>query len=199
MKLILPLLLLFSINLAITAQEEHDAYLTEAAEYVCTCFEEKIETGEVQNMELALGTCMITFLEKDRERAEVAFGPIEYSDVGTMTRVGEKLGVKMATVCPESLIKIAGKESGEDNGGEISGTLSSLSFNSQIVELTVQEGSGRPVKLYWLSYFSGAELLLEETSIIGKQVTVSYENQDIFSGAAKEYITRRVITELIVE
>jgi hypothetical protein len=171
----------------------------EAAEFVCTCFDGKVEQGEAQNPQMALGTCMITFLEKDRARAEAMLGPISYSDVPGMTRIGEKLGLKMAVVCPESLIKLAGEVSEENTGGEIRGTLASVSFSTQIVEVVIKEDNGRLVEFYWLGYFPGAELLLQKINFAGKQMTVTYENQDVFSGMKQEYITRRVITELKME
>lgn len=202
MKSILALVLFFSISLCATAQEDTEIYLQEAAEYVCSCYEEKIEKGEADNAEMAVGTCMITFLEQDRARAEAAFGAFSYADVPAMTRIGEQLGVKMASICPKSLMELAGEVYGDESPttkGEITGTLKDVSFSSQVVEVTIQEGSGRPVKLYWLEYFPGSEALLEEESLTDKTITLTYENQDVFSGTAKEYITRRVITGLNVE
>jgi len=116
-----------------------------------------------------------------------------------MENMGADFGVMMMSVCPETMMALAEGSMGEeeeeqaDELSTVSGTIVSIS-NDEFTVVTVRENSGRPVKLLWLDYFPGAELLTEADS--GQTLNVSFVTRDIYNGKTAEYVTRRVLMKI---
>lgn len=201
-RLSLALLLTACFTFSANAQTfDKKEFLKEAAEYVCDCFEEK-EGGELAP-DMAVGFCMITYLQDNPVKAKMAFGDYELTDVEAMTRIGEELGVAMAGVCPTILIKLAGEEEAATaaetaDESQMVGKLLSVDFGEKTI-ITLQKENGQVVKFYWLEYFQGADVMAGPNQPKGQNVVISYRSVDIFSGTDKEYYTRRVVTGLKVE
>lgn len=201
---ILCISLLLSLGTSLFAQVKtaSPAFLKEVASTTCECFELKLKNGQASDAQMAMGMCMISFINNNRAEAEENFGPIEYANVNTMTRIGEQVGVEMAAICPETMMTLVEESGGieevmDESTFELAGSIKSIDFGFPTV-VTITEESGRPVKCYWMEYFTGSEVLTEE-SAIGKEVKIAYQNQDFFSGDDRDYQTRRVITGLIVK
>jgi hypothetical protein len=193
------LLIVFTLSTTLAAQDKGDAYMSEAAKAVCDCYQAKEDPGNAADRQMLLGTCMIQYIESDRAKAEAALGPIDYNNSAGMTRIGERLGVKMLDHCPNTIMALAGESTGQNSTEEadrkatMTATLESLPTTDPAV-LNFKTADGRPVELLWLEFFPGAELL--NTMAVGKQFTIQYETMDIFSGKTGEYVTRRVIKSL---
>lgn len=180
---------------------EKKAFLKEAATYVCDCFDESAEKNQEMSAEMAVGFCMITFLQDNPEGAKMAFGDFNLTDEVAMTRIGEELGVAMAAACPTTLMKLAGLEeevSAPAEESRMSGELVSVDFG-ELTVVTIRKESGQTVRFYWLEYFPGADRMTGSDRPTGRTVSVKYRNADIFSGKDKEYATRRVITGIEIE
>lgn len=199
--LLLSLFVCLGTSLFAQVKTASPAFLKKAATATCECFDAKLESGQSTNAQMAVGTCMISFINNNREEAEKNFGEIVFTNTNGMTQIGEQVGVEMAGICPESMMLLVEEmgvdELSEEASYEVQGSIKSITFGSPTV-VTIMEESGRPVKCYWMEYFSGSEMLLEE-SAVGKEVNITYENLDLFSGEAREYLTRRVITGLTVK
>lgn len=201
LRCLTPLIFLFFAT-TLSAQDQGDAYLNEAAEAVCECYQAKEDPGNAADRQMLLGTCMIQFIEESREKAEAALGPIDYNDSRGMTRIGERLGVKMLEYCPSTIMALAGESTPGEEASATSGetasmtaTLSALPTTDPAV-LSFRTADGRPVNVLWLEFFPGADLL--NTMAVGKKFTIQYKTMDIFSGETGEYVTRRVIKSLQV-
>ncbi|MTB52006.1 hypothetical protein [Lewinella sp. W8] len=196
------LFLALAVTTTLSAQDKGDAYMSEAAEAVCECYQAKENPSTASERQMLLGTCMIQHIEKDRAKAEAALGPIDYNNSTAMTRIGERLGVKMLEFCPDIIMALAGESmQGEEETetpakeASMTATLSSLPTTDPAMVRFVS-ADGRPVDLLWLEFFPGADLL--NTMAVGKKFTIQYATVDIFSGKTGEYVTRRVIKSLKV-
>ena len=204
MKQLLLLTLLSLFTLTLGAQDSKDKYLTDAAGSVCKCMEDQAD-DPAASPEMALGLCMITYVQQDQERYEEWFGPLDYSDESAMESLGEELGIKMLTVCPNTLMSVIGamEENGtldlDDDEDEVvveqsfTGSFTKMT-GEDLVTLSFKQDNGRPVKLLWMGYFPGSEMV--EGGKLKGDVLVSYKMVEVYSAASGEYQMRRVITGL---
>ncbi|MEL6140543.1 MAG: hypothetical protein AAFU67_02880 [Bacteroidota bacterium] len=200
-------ILLFAVVTSLMAQPAaEDAYLDKLAKSTCDCFSEKTASGNVNNLELTLGTCMIQYVEETRTEYESIFGAVNYTDQLAMQQLGERTGVKMLSYCPDLIMKL-GMESMEEEAAAksdpptlrsaLTGTLVSVT-GDDILTVTVKESSGRPVKLLWLRYFPGSDKLIDAEQIVGKKLRIEFESIDVYSKQSGDYVTRREIRSLEV-
>lgn len=204
MRFLTFFLLSFFLFTATTVQaqsKKREAFIEKAATYVCGCFDEKKANDDAMNSEMAIGLCMLNFLNENPAGAKMAFGEYSITNEADMIRIGEELGLRMAGVCPETLLSLVDEEdlmAEEQEAASTStleGELVGVTFGEQTV-VTLRKSNGQPVKLYWLEYFPGSDMLMDGSKMEGKTLTVTYRNVELFSGADREYYTRKVLTKV---
>ena len=179
------------------AQETKADYINAAANHTCECIEGKMDDNSIA-LEMKLGTCMVQFISNDVARYEKHFGELNFSDQQSMTRIGEQLGVAMMPLCPDvmmSLVEGSGMvESAEAPAqNTVSGRITKVGSET-FVTLTVKTENGPELKLLWLDYFPGEELLNVAASDISKQeFRFTYDTMDLHNGKTGEYQSWRVI------
>lgn len=196
-KLNLYLIVLFSF-FAVTKIEAQD-YLSKITSQSCDCLSEIEETTDREQFNLELGLCIIDAAvpyKKELKRDH----QIDLDNINEDgTRLGEMIGMRMAGVCPQEIMKIANNtqdETYEDLGAYTSGTITKIE-NEQFVVFSLKDESGKNIKLYWL-YYIDSELDLETnyTSLLGKKVEVFYYETEMFDVRINEYKTFFVIEEI---
>ena len=115
------------------------------------------------------------------------------------TRLGELIGIKMAGVCPEEILRMTNTSDDEDYeemSNYVSGTVTKIE-KEQFVVLSLKDDSGKTLKLYWL-YYVDSELDLESnySNLIDKKVEVYYYESDLFDARINEYKSFNIIEEL---
>lgn len=190
-------LILFS--LTIFAQDALDKISQET----CDCLKGKNFEGKSQDdLSVELGMCMMTSLSTRQDKmSELG---IDMTDQSSMEAFGQKVGLKMATKCPDVLMKI-GMMSTETTTTTTTTKTTATAEMVQVMEGTIKglEGeefsilvltdeTGRDQKFLWLRYFAGSEKLSSDfKSVVGKKVKVKYKSIEVYSPKAKEYFDRK--------
>ncbi len=126
---------------------------------------------------------------------------VEITDQEAMRQVGEKIGAKMANICPSTIMALAGGTEAliEDNDNVVSGRITDISGGG-LTTISIVNEIDETVKLLWFTSFEGDEPLLAlKNEAIGKKVAVQYEELEIYSPKERKYITRKIITALVFE
>lgn len=196
---ILILFLIFSTGIA-TSQK----YMDEIVLKVCDCLSTMPEDMDPEKYNFELGICMINAaipykkqLLKDHK-----------IDMNKMDKYGAELGkligVKMATVCPQALMKLVEKtnenksESKNDDKSDqtIQGQITAIS-DDKFVEFTIRDESGKTSKYLWLTLIeSNTDLSAEYKNLINQFVQLSIISQEIFDPRIGEYRRFNVIRKL---
>ena len=188
MKTTLLSLFLVCASLLLTAQD--DLYKTIATE-TCECIsKKKVDNTNRSEVEMALGLCMM-------ESFQAHSVDIDVSDEQAMTKFGEKVGMQMAPICPTVFASFIGDEEQEEVSAiELSGTVKSIE-SGEFLFLVFKENSGKEHKLLWLRYFPGSDdFKSEPKKLIGKKVTVAYQEMECFFPKLKAYYNTKEIVSL---
>ena len=170
-----------------------DAYESVAKE-TCECIEkEDLSKLSKDQIKAQLGICMIGSPSIQKLN-------LDLSDPEAGRKMGEKVGVKMATICPSVFKYFIGSEDTEEGTTkQTEGTIKKLT-EGEFNYLTIKETNGREVKLIWLRYFKGSEELIEKMGKLeGKKVKITFEEVECYSPQAKSYLVLKEIRELVFE
>jgi hypothetical protein len=189
MKFIFSVVFLFFYVFS-SAQDAFD----KMAQETCACINKldlpKLTKDEV---ETKLGLCMM-------EAASNQKYDIDITDPEAGRKFGEKVGAKMATICPKVFIYLLDEDrTPAEPAKKIEGTIKKI-VEGEFNYLLVKDSNGREVKFIWLRYFKGSEELLENVSKLeGKRVTIAFEEVECYSPQAKSYLVMKEIRELVFE
>jgi hypothetical protein len=188
MKKSLLLCLLF-VSTMVLAQE--DIYKTIATE-TCDCVSKRgIDSSKRNEVEVALGLCML-------ESIQAHDVDVQLTDEAAMTAFGEKVGLQMAPICPLLFTAFMGDETEEEQVAvlEVAGKVKSIEMD-EFLFLIVKDDSGKEHRLLWFRYFPGSDDFKgDPKKLVGKNVTVLYENQECYFPKAKTYRDSKEIREL---
>jgi hypothetical protein len=192
-KLIILNLFLF-VAMSVSAQD--DIHKKIAAE-TCDCVTKKnIDTSKRSEVEMALGLCMLQSIQANQV-------DIEVSDEMAMSRFGEKVGLQMAPICPD-LFKVFMTEDAFEEEEEpqevqtiqLTGKVKAIE-SGDLVYIVLKEDSGKEHKLLWLRYFSGSDDFKDDPKkLIGKKITISYQEIECYFPKLKGYYNAKEIVEL---
>jgi hypothetical protein len=158
-------------------------------------------------------TCFVgTFTQNMTELAQEYGIGLDELNEDTGRQIGEKLGIKMAGACDESLrllllLGSQGVKEGNVNperapylqSGETSGKFLRLETAGEIVKLVLSV-EGEEESFYWLRPFLGSDLLERDyKKLAGKTVTLQWGLYEQYSFSLKGYGKRREITLFRVE
>jgi hypothetical protein len=194
MKLIGFALLLFLCPAISFSQD----YMTTIAEKSCQCLD-KIQSSENKNeFTMQLGLCMLeaaTPYQKEIERDHnINFENIDKEG----EKLGRIIGMKMATVCPNTLVKISQQADDEDKNKEVTSEGTVMKIDSDLfVVFSIKDDAGKVNKYYWLSFVeSETDLINSYLSLVKKKVSFGYTTQEFFDPRIKEYRQVFVLTEI---
>lgn len=187
MKNILLISLLFG---TFSAAAQLDSLNAVIAQETCDCIlKTDIANETKQSIEMSLGLCMLEAIQNNNV-------DIDISDSDAMSKFGEKIGVKMAFICPLVFEKFIAEEYEEDsNSGflSIEGEIDSIEEN-ELQFIIIKEANGKKTKLIWLRYFDGSnEYIKKPKKLIGKKVNITYQLIDCYLPQKKEYYSFKEI------
>ncbi|MCZ8353364.1 MAG: hypothetical protein O9340_01430 [Cyclobacteriaceae bacterium] len=188
------LLLTISTAFCVTSLFAQDDMYKVIATETCDCIAKRnLQNPSRQELEMALGLCMLESINKNKV-------DIEITDERAMESYGQQVGIRMAGVCPQvfqafmneetvnvpekvALLQVTGKVKAIEDG--------------TLLTFVVREDSGKEHKLLWYGYFNGSDDYKENPKLlIGKQVTFSYKEIETFFPKAKAYINSKEIVSL---
>ncbi len=199
MKKILPFMF-FVLTLPALSQD----YMNIITDQACECLKNIPDTVDTERYSMELGLCIIQaaipYQKQIKKDYNIDLDRIElYGE-----DLGRLIGMKMASQCPERLIKTAEKmnssktQTPEVADLKIIGVVKSID-NNMFVIFSVQDDTGKITKLYWLGFInSNIELTNNYSELVGKEVTFTYRTEDFFDQRIKEYRQFYIITGLQV-
>jgi hypothetical protein len=166
----------------------------------CECLS-KIDTAKTENIDIELGLCMISasspYSEELKKDHNIDMAKIDQQGED----LGRLIGMKMASVCPESLMILAEKmdeksqeKSTEANTfeGKITGINEKL-----FIEFVSKADNGKDTKFYWLNYVdSNIKMMLGYKTLLGKYVKITYSSEEFFDPTIEDYRNYNVILTL---
>ncbi|MBK7147772.1 MAG: hypothetical protein IPH78_02870 [Bacteroidetes bacterium] len=197
MKKLLPLLILLAL-LSESAIAQTDVY-DKIADKTCDCIAKKdFSKFKKDEMQTEAGLCILSaYSELENEVPKKQ--KIDFKDEKSLEKLGTNIGIKMATKCPDGLMKMSGDESASESNApsspvSLSGTIKSYKIETYQT-IVIQDKDGKNNILLWLSYFPGSDRILEnKEATIGQQAEVSYVSQEIYYPTANSYVTQKVVT-----
>jgi len=197
MKKITFTLLLSLVFFTTNAQEIIDVVTQE----VCTCIETqkaKFSALPPDKLKVQLGLCMIGGYTAHKDKVMAAYGNVMENEEA-MNKFGEDIGMKMITVCPETLMSIAGAA---DTSGEITSSAEVLSIegkvteikNEQFTTILVKDKNGRVYSFIVLNYFDSASLIIGDELKKNASVAIKYSEVELYDNKAKEFRFYKVIS-----
>ena len=194
MRFLLPFLFLLFVNTSFS-QDYIDAIVNES----CTCLEKIPDdsVGQVMNMEM--GLCIINASMPYKEQLKADFG-YDLDNIGEEGEaIGQFFGLKMASNCPELLIKVTKQSTGEDEmvseaeSELILGTITKIEKKDFFV-FTIKDYSGIQKKYYWLGPITtDMDLISGYEGLLDSKVQLKYHKEDLFDTQLMEYRSFNVI------
>lgn len=187
----------FTILFALNAFSQ--SYMETIASKSCDCLDEVSDVSDAETFNLELGLCMIE-ASKPYAAELMRDYNIDFDKIDTQgEELGRLIGMKMATVCPKRLMAAANRmtESEEDPDlTSVSGTITKVKEGT-FIEFSLDEGEGTPNKYCWITTIdSNIDLVDGYDGLVGKRVSISYKDQEVFDGRIGEYRNFRVIAKL---
>jgi hypothetical protein len=195
-------LLLFFIFFFTSLSYSQD-YLTTIAEKSCQCVEKVSDTLEAKSYNMQLGICMIEAAMPYKKQIKKDYD-VNMDNIGNEgEKLGGIIGVKMASVCPTAMLKIAerSKQSGKDeeekpSENNITGIVSKIE-NDLFVTFTLKTETGKSVKFYWLNFINAEmDLPTKYNTLLGKTINVNYTSMDFFDPKIEEYRQFNIISKI---
>ncbi|PIB36020.1 hypothetical protein BFP72_11750 [Reichenbachiella sp. 5M10] len=180
------------------SQKYMDKLLVESCECV-----DKIDIDlELQQYNLQLGLCMLEAAQPYQKQLlkdyEIDIAHIDTNGQGE--KLGRMIGVKMASVCPNTLLALSNKmnpqPSPEPSIQVATATVSQIDHDPFVV-FTLKDSYDKEVKYYWLSPVeSDLELIQNYPALLDKKVSIRYETQELFDPKIEVYRDFNVIQEI---
>ncbi len=199
-KITLALFFLFSGMSLLQGQTSEQEILDQIAGQGCDCISKLDLTGLSQDeRNMKFGFCLMEKLGS-LDEAQLKALNIDVADQASLQKFGEKVGMRMATKCPDVMMKIAQMQSETQikSVSEASGTVKSIT-GSELSYIQLDDGTGDVNSFLWLSQVDGADAFLANPqAMVGKKVKITFENMDIYSPKTKGYNNKNVITKIEV-
>ena len=119
-------------------------------------------------------------------------------------KLGQKIGIKLATSCPAFLEMYAQYGQNEEESsvvkGTVKGTITLVDPSSGNFTLTIKDDAGKLTKLTWLTYFEGADDYKANPLLLkGKKAEITWVQVELYSVKQKDFIVVKEVTGLSVK
>ncbi|MGC4000971.1 MAG: hypothetical protein QM767_27340 [Anaeromyxobacter sp.] len=182
----------------VAAPAAADDFLDGVAQRSCACLKALEPQADREQYTAQAGLCMFkSFTAADREAIKEEYG-VDLSDPARYgRRAGELVGARMAMFCGDEVLKLAGQVKAPPQ--VVKGVVVRIE-DAGFVVLTVKDGEGSMVKLYWLKQvISNRDLPNGYRKLEGARVEASFEPTELFDPKIGEYRSYRVLKSLSVE
>ncbi len=170
------------------------------AQETCDCMSEKNVDGmSEEQIQMEFSLCIMTSM--GNHQAELEKMDLDLPDQAAITRLGEQIGLKMATKCPALLMKMGAMQTEQAQKqmktvSEMEGAIKRIE-GEEFSFIVLADDQGREHRFLWLRYFPGSEKLINDMDgALGKKVKIQYSSMECFSPKIKDYYDRREITAI---
>ena len=201
---------LFLIHIGFLSQvvAQSDAMIDQLTDATCECAK-SIESGSksAEEIQMELGLCIVQGLSSDMEKYQDELG-VDITDQESMQKIGEKIGFRMATKCPEVLMLMMATQ---DTKLQTETTTTTTQSNQLVGKVASVEGGeftylilntedGSTHKLLWFGNIAlSTEFEEDPSKLVNKEVTVSFDHTETYSFDKKGYVTRKIIKSLSLQ
>ncbi len=175
-------------------------YLDGVISKSCECMQtiSDTETRDVKDMQL--GLCMLkSFSEEDKVKFKKEFNLDVNNPVRDGHSIGSRLGTRLATACPDQLIRLSRdgqKDGSESRESVITGKINKIE-TSPYVTFVVKDGNNVLHRLSWITRISSSlDISANYLTYVGKSLTFKFDNKDLFDPRISDYRSVKVITEI---
>ncbi len=177
-------------------------YMDVIAKQSCDCLDKVPDTLETDQFNMKLGLCMIEAANPYKKQIKKDYG-INLDNIDTEgEKLGRIIGMKMATVCPNSLIKLTKKPSSKSEAKNEEKTAEGLITkieNDFFVVFSLKDDQGKTTKFYWLTFVDAdLELTNKYHSLLGETAKITYKVQDFFDPKIEEYRSYNIISKVAI-
>lgn len=169
---------------------------------VCSCTKTKLEANNnPENLEMDLGLCIVSSYSSNKDKVALKYGNILENE-SSMEKLGAEIGLKMADVCPDVLMKIglASKQFKDDDSKvseqkTVDGDIVEIKTD-QFVTIIIKDKNGRNQNCLLLNYFETASLFTNNELKKGSKVIITFEEKELYDTLSKDFRYFKVITKL---
>lgn len=175
--------------------------LDEMANTTCSCLESKNLSDNYEKLKFEAGMCILSYYQEHSGAVNEYFGITEFN-AETGRVIGEKLGARMVTICPELVMKLGQSkiDAEVDDEGPLTYTISGKVTKvegTDLITYHIKADDGKTYKVVWYRNFEGSETLVDDPKVIlNKNVTVTVEDVECYIPKAKGYYSVREIRKL---
>jgi hypothetical protein len=194
-------LLLLAFSLTCFSQD----YMTKIAEKSCDCMKNVSDTLAQDRLYMELGVCMLSASEPYKKQLKKEHDiNLERFDGTEGEKLGQVVGLKMATVCPDVLLAFTKKTEANNNKTKVEDA-EKKKFTGKVIKIdeeafisfTVKDNEGKAAKFYWLTYVeSGFEMVTRYESLMSVDIRISYHTLELFDAKTKEYRSFNIIDKV---
>lgn len=179
-------------------------YMEKIATETCGCVDQISDTLKGDLLEMELGLCMIKaatpYQKKLKKDHDLDFMKLDEEG----EKLGYLLGIELAKVCPETILRFAGIADDEDDfeeavAVEVNTVYGEISRSERkgFVFFSIKDVNGRIAKYVWLeSIQSDLSIQTDHTLIEGKKVIATFEKRELFDPYLGEYRDFNVLLSL---
>lgn len=192
------LVLVILCNVAGYSQEVFDVIAKET----CECLNAKREKQpnlSADDFKTEVGVCMIKSYSDHMSEFKGA-DKVNFSDKEGMTKLGEKVAIKMMQFCPNVILDLGRTVKNDDEEVEkedafVEGVVVDI-ISEQFMTLQLKDQKGRSYNLLLLDYFDTASLLTNNEIKKKDKLKVSYAEIELFDSKAKEFRYYKILTKI---
>ena len=191
-----------SLFVCFSMQSKAQDYLDTIALETCNCMT-SLDTDDKSEdtITLELGVCMLKasnpYMKKLKRDFDIDFDNLD----SARETLGEVVDLRMATQCPDALLKITNLMSDEADEPEmryVVGEITEIN-TSDFITFSLKDDSGKTNRFYWMSYInSNYDLEADYNSLKSKTVEVSYTTSQFYDPRIETYRNIYIIKELVV-
>lgn len=195
----LPLFLLLFTTILSAQKLSKDDLVDKLADKTCECATNKTITKD--NVEIALGLCIVEAISSFEKDVEKYYGKDIISNDEKMEALGYDVGKKMAFKCTSVfnfISDIDDEESSEEEEEslQISGKISEIK-QEQFVTFSVKEDSGKMNHFILLSDFDNAFLLTDKVLKVNDSVQIEYYELDLYDAKIGKFVVYNIVSDII--
>jgi len=189
-----------SYNIALSqSQKQKDSLMKVMALEACEELKKKdFSNLKKEDLEVELGMAVVPVFSSHAQAIEDIYG-FDIAESDKMKDFGQELGIKLAVVCPEFIKLFANNRSLLETKTEIKVTKDIMTLSAILIKVVpgeftyfqVKDKSGKTEKIWWMDYFEGSDILAD-TKNLNKNITVKYQEKEVYNAAIKDYIKIKV-------
>ncbi len=168
-------------------------YMDKIVRQSCECVEMVSDTLKLEQYNIQLGLCMLEASMPYKTELMNDYN-VDLDNIDTEgEKLGRIIGLKMVSVCPKALTKMANIVSdnknkiNKDNDGELTGVITNIGSDNFVI-FSVKDDDGKITKMYWLNFIeSSVELTANYGSLKGRSVQIIYKKEDFFDPRIEQY------------